>query len=404
MKILHLHAGSGFGGVESVLVTFARERACCAELEQRFAVCFESQLSEDLRRAGVPVMNLGGAHLSRPWTVHEARKRLERHLAAEAPDAILCHMEKPVCLFGGVARRMRIPFVYYNHKPIGVDRGDIYDRLIRLTSKPDLVISVSQYTAELVRTRLFRDIPVEVVYNPMSFRPERSVVGPAARLALRREFATHADEVVIVQATRLDAVWKGHADLLRALGALRDLPGWWHWLIGGVYTKRDRAYVASLRDLATQLGIADRVRFIGFRSDVPTCLGSADIYCQANTLPEGLGMSFIEAMAASLPIVTTDLGPAREVIGADRGLLTPARDIEALSRALRSLVIDKEKRVALGQAGRMRADARFSADQQLRRLHDILRRQGFGASSGKRLSGRIGLGLAMAPLACGLPL
>ena len=375
MKVLHLHAGTLFGGVETVLTTFARERACCPEMEPSYGVCFEFRLSEELRAAGVPVTNLGAARISRPWTVWQARQAFARHLREARPDAVLCHMAKPLYLFGSVAKKQGVPVVYYIHNPVDPDATDVFDKLIRRIPKPDLVIGVSEHTAQSVRDDLYPDVPAVAVYNPLPFPAERFAITAEERAALRRELDTPDDAVVIIQATRLDG-WKGHHDLLRALGAMRETPGWVHWLVGGAQREPDHAYLQSLKDLAVEQGIADRVRFAGLRSDVPRCMAASDVYCQANTSPEGLGMSFIEAMTAGIPVVTTDLGPAREVVGDDGGILTPPNDPAALAEVLSALVTNPERRAGLGRTARARVDRQFSACGQVRKLHDVLQEQG----------------------------
>src|SRR5205823_8856307 len=132
--------------------------------------------------------------------------------------------------------------------------------------------------------------------------------------------------------------WKGHDLLLRALGGLRDLSGWVCWTAGGAQRPAEAAYLAELRQTAARLGIADRVRFLGHRADVPRLLAAADIHCQPNTGPEPFGIALIEALHAGLPVVTSRLGGAVEFVDATCGVLVEPSDPSALAAALTALL------------------------------------------------------------------
>ena len=108
--------------------------------------------------------------------------------------------------------------------------------------------------------------------------------------------------------------WKGHALHLDALAHLRDLPDWRCWIVGGAQRPHEVAYETMLRRRADTLGLAERVVFTGHRTDVARLLAAADIQCQPNTGPEPFGITFVEAMAAGLPVVTTAMGGALEIV------------------------------------------------------------------------------------------
>src|SRR6185295_11658618 len=113
---------------------------------------------------------------------------------------------------------------------------------------------------------------------------------------------------------------------------------WICWMVGGAQRPQDTALLDELKRIAENSGIAPRVRFLGDRSDVPQLLAAADIYCQPNTGPEGFGLTFIEAMGAALPIVTTDIGGARETVDPSCGILVQPDDRKGLAVALRTLI------------------------------------------------------------------
>jgi glycosyltransferase involved in cell wall biosynthesis len=103
------------------------------------------------------------------------------------------------------------------------------------------------------------------------------------------------------------------------------------------------------------------VKWLGRRSDIPKILAQANIACLPS-YREGLPKSLLEAMAAGLPCVTTDVPGCREVVrNNDNGLLIPPRDAEALSRALSRLIRDPLLAVEMGKRGRARIEKEFSS-------------------------------------------
>jgi len=99
------------------------------------------------------------------------------------------------------------------------------------------------------------------------------------------------------------------------------------------------------------LGLADRVMFLGHRSDVSRVLAAADIHCQPNLLPEPFGIAFVEALYAGLPLVTTALGAATEIVSPMCGILVPPNDVAALAEALHQMIDDGGASRGVGVCG-----------------------------------------------------
>src|SRR5438270_13015380 len=100
MRVLHVHSGNLYGGVETMLATFWRERAACPALETRFALCFEGRLSEELRASGACVYALGGVRIRSLLSVRRARRALARLLSEGDFDIVACHSSWSQALFG----------------------------------------------------------------------------------------------------------------------------------------------------------------------------------------------------------------------------------------------------------------------------------------------------------------
>ena len=142
----------------------------------------------------------------------------------------------------------------------------------------------------------------------------------------------------------------------------------------------------ELQALASELRLNGHVRFLGFRRDVRTLPPSAGLFVLCS-LSEGLAISILEAMAAGLPVVATDVGGNGEVVRhGETGLLVPPQDPVALAGTVDALLADPDRRRAYGAAGRRDVAARFSwpavVERVLAAYEDAL------AGRGSRVEGR----------------
>ena len=358
LKVLHLSAGNLYGGIETLLATLARLRHLAPDMEPEFGLCFRGRMWDELVASGVAVHDLGPVRLSRPWTAWRARSRLRKVLADNRPGVAIVHGPWPHAVFAPEVRRAGIPLVHFVH---GETNGlhSLERRMVRMP--PDLVVANSRFTAKSI-ARLLPDSPTEVVYPPVP-RPEVPD-REAARRDVRIGLTTDDRAVVILMVSRIEPL-KGHALLLDALGRIRDLPGWTCWVVGGAQRPQEVEQLAALRRRAEALGVADRVRFAGARADVPALMVAAEIYCQPNAAPEGFGLTFVEALHSGLPVVTTEFGGAVEIVDESCGVLTAPGDAPAVAAALRDLIGDPLRRVALGASGLGRAESLCDPARQL---------------------------------------
>ena len=365
--MLHLIAGNLFGGVETLLLTLARERDFCPAMDPHFGVCFEGRVSGELRSAGVPVHMLGAVRISRPWSVWRARRRLKAILEREHFDVVICHMAWTMAMFGRVARSANTKLVFWAHG-FQNSRGWLERMARRIT--PDLALANSRATA-LSLPGMWTGIESRQLYYPVELPQDDE--RESWRSSLRREFGVAEKGTVIIQVSRLEA-WKGHGLHLRALSLLKDVPGWTCWLVGGAQNAEEERYLDGLKKSVAELGIADRVRFLGQRSDVRHLLTAGDIFCQPNEAPEPFGIVFIEGLWAGLPVVTTAIGGAIEIVDETCGVLTKPDDPESLAASLRLLIESGELRSRLGAGGPARAEKLCAPSAQIRTLGELMRK------------------------------
>jgi glycosyltransferase involved in cell wall biosynthesis len=184
------------------------------------------------------------------------------------------------------------------------------------------------------------------------------VAGIAARAGRARPVRGARDPLVIGMVARLDPI-KDQATLIRAFASLAaEMPAVELWLVG------DGEMMPALRRLAAALEVADRVVFWGRRADVPELLGQMDVYAFSTTGDEGFGIAVIEAMAAGLPVVASDVAACREVLdGGAAGVLVPPGDAARLAEAVAHLLRSEEGRRRWAARGHQRAAACYSAQR-----------------------------------------
>ena len=174
-----------------------------------------------------------------------------------------------------------------------------------------------------------------------------------SRLDARRELGVGPDELVLLQVARLDYL-KDHATAVRTLARVAARAPQARLVLVGDGPERP-GVEAQVREL----NLGDKVRFLGLRKDVARLLPGADLFL-LTSVSEGIPLTVIEAMAAGLPVVATDVGGMSEVVAdGSTGLLAPARDDAALAERILRLAGDPELRRRMGAAGRARAKDRF---------------------------------------------
>ncbi|WP_233585934.1 glycosyltransferase family 4 protein [Corallococcus sp. CA054B] len=366
LRVLHVSSGNLYGGVETLLRTLAlsqKERTGGAE--HAFALCFEGRMAQELRSAGAAVTLLAPAKVSRPWRVWRARRALMSLLQRERFDAVVCHAAWPQALFGPVVRTAGVPLLFFQHDVLA--GAHWVERWARVTP-PDLALCNSRYTAGTLRS-VYPRTPWRVLHPPV--RDGGAAPGASERASLRGERGARAEDVVLLHVGRMQE-GKGQRLFLEALGRLRQVSGWKAWLVGGSQRPEESAYEEGLKAQAVSLGLGDRVHFLGQRAEVPRLMRAADVYCQPNTGLEAFGLTFVEALQAGLPIVTTALGGPLEIVDASCGVLVPP-EAEALARALRGLIEDASARRTLGSRGPDRARALSAPQVFLEALEDAVR-------------------------------
>ncbi|HVZ99921.1 MAG TPA: glycosyltransferase [Caulobacterales bacterium] len=224
-------------------------------------------------------------------------------------------------------------------------------------------------TADIVKHIIAEGAPadrVQVLNNYASLEPGQSVD--------RAEFDTPEDSPLVLALARLH--WKKGLDTL--LEAMVGLPGVYCWIAG------DGPLEADLKSQATRLGLDERVRFLGWRTDRAALLAACDLVAFPSRY-EPFGNVTIEAWAARRPLVVADAaGPAATVTNEVDALLIPKDNVEALREALRRVIDDADLAKRLVENGARAYEMNFTKPAFVRAAMTLYERISKAAQSAER--------------------
>jgi glycosyltransferase involved in cell wall biosynthesis len=291
-----------------------------------------------------------GAIRTLRWFLRRAR-RFDVALANDTRSALYTALGATVA---------RLPYLWHVRDLVG-PRSRVERLDLRL--RPAACIANSHAVASNLLRHRGRACRVAVVHNGVDV--ERFHPAPPGE-AVRGELGLD-DSAILVGAVGRLVPWKSLETLLQAAAQLQAvLPAARYVVVGDVVTdaaNRPAAeqYRQSLLALRDRLGLADRVRFLGERADVPRIMGELDLLVHT-AIDEPFGRVLIEAMAAGKPVVATRGGGVSEIVeDGVTGYLVPPRDVPAVADRV-ALLADPRRRSIMGRAGRQRALAHFSLE------------------------------------------
>ena len=348
-------------GAEKQLVTLA-----CGLPREEFrveviALTRGGPLEAPLDEHEIPLTVIGKRHRLDP----AALRRLKRHLAETRPDLLHTWLFA-ASAYGRLARRAspatrvivseRCVDTWKRRWQLWLDR--------RLIARTDQFLANSQSVAEFYRSVGVPGERIEVIANgidarnlPLAgtrFDPSGTAETVGRRRRIRDEFELPPDSLLVTCVGRL-AAQKRVDDLLWAIELLGHHAPTAHLLVVGNGPRR-----TDLERFATQVGCRERVRFAGHRDDVPEIWAASDVAWLASDF-EGQSNSLMEAMAAGLPVVASEIPANAELVtDGQTGLLVPVGDAAGFARCTGSLLEHPERAHALGQAARQRMLETFS--------------------------------------------
>ncbi len=290
-------------------------------------------------------------------------------------------IEIPIALFwlNLLVKKYRISLVHSNSKfssrlpalYAGYSRKNAVLHWRDFSLWPDEKRYINKYQDRLVFfaiSNAVRDFLIENGIDPMHIRIIYDGAAPSFyQLPLPSSHTPHPLKLAITG--RIDN-WKGHEYLIEALGMLKDLPV--ELLVFGEFHKvNDPGYLDKLKGRIDSLGIADRVKFLGFQKDPAGSLAGVDVVC-VPSLFEPFGMVAVEAMAAGRPVIASNTGGLKDIIvDGLTGFLIEPKDPRIIAEKINLLYTDPGLREKMGKAGRERARSNFSITEQIRNIEEI---------------------------------
>ncbi|HYH80874.1 MAG TPA: glycosyltransferase [Longimicrobium sp.] len=318
-------------------------------------LCNDRRVARGAGELGVPteILPLGGDGML-PHAL-----RLARRLRKLRPDAFIIGTYKKLFLASLGARLARVPRVVAR---VGLETDTPRSAKYRV-ALPRWVDAVAVNARRMLPA--FAGLPdfsgrAVVIHNGVDVPVRRQPPG-----ALRASLGISADASVVGAVARLAAQKR----LDRLLRAIADLPNV-HCILAGDGEERE-----TMEELASALGIAARVHFLGHRGDTGDVLAALDVFVVSSDR-EGLSNSMLEALAAGVPVVSTPVSGADDALepfpdGSAPGEIVGFSEDE-IATALRRLLSNPDRRRTMAEAARRRAAERFSMDAMLDRWEALL--------------------------------
>jgi len=339
LRVCHLSMTLNTGGLERLLVEFARLRN-----PQQVALTFVAleelgQPAEDLKAAGHDVISMGMQNSTKRKTIVALRQLLlERQI-----DVVHTHNTYPH-FYGALAAKLTPVRAVINTQH-GRGCGSGWKSLWQFRIANQLasrVVGVSEDATALCRKQDWASTrKMQTIWNGIDLE--------------RFAFSGPRPEPIAISVARLSPE-KDYATLFRALpGVIQREPRFRLRLVG------DGSERSGLETLARELGIERHVEFLGERRDVHELLRTAGFFVSSSRT-EGISLTLLEAMAVGLPIVTTRVGGNPEiVVDGETGKLVPSEDPQALTQAICDMLDEQPLWPVMADAARARVEHHFNA-------------------------------------------
>jgi glycosyltransferase involved in cell wall biosynthesis len=352
-RLLHGRLGAGEGDMRYLLTApgIARQmgslRRDVAPLHDAVALAQVLDALRDLRP------HIVHTHMAKAGTIGRVATAIYNRTAGRDARARVVHTYHGHVLEGYFSPAKTRAF-------LGIERT-----LARVT---DCLVAISPR----IRKELLDDYhigrPEQYHVVPLGFDLDRlTAIGDADRGAARAALGIPASATVVSTAGRLTAI-KRYDLFLDTARLVADRHSEALFLVAG-----DGELRSALEAQARANGIADRVRFLGWRRDLDTLYAASDVFLLTSR-NEGTPVALIESLAAAVPGVSTDVGGVRDVIDSDRvGLLAPFGDARALADQVQTLLADRDRRRRMGEAGRQAVSSRYGLDRLIDDIERVYR-------------------------------
>jgi glycosyltransferase involved in cell wall biosynthesis len=272
-----------------------------------------------------------------------------------------------------VARRLRIPCIWYVQEEVDEKRGAGLFRYILIKGAQSiptkLMVDAAALLEQFGNESALRDT-VEVVYNGID-TAQFAPFSKQEQQEARGKFNVPKNATVLGQAGRIIPL-KGQATLLQAFADLAQGFPDLHLLFVGAPLFGSQDYIQKLKSQAAQWGLAERVHFSGFIPDVRQGLAAMDIFIHASVETDS-PLSVMEAMSCSLPVVVSGVRGTIEMVESEvNALIFEPGNSDALALMLGKLLISQQMQKELGRQARATVMEKFSLQASVTQLESLI--------------------------------
>ena len=284
-------------------------------------------------------------------------------------DLIYANTQKALVIGALASFLSRRPFVYHLRDILSADHFSQTNRRVAVTLAnrfASLVIANSKATETAFVESGGRSEITKVVYN--GFEPENYLTQEANPNRIRQQLRLDG-KFVVGHFSRLSP-WKGQHILLRAL---THCPSDTIAIFAGEALFGEQDYVEQLYKQVAELGLEERVQFLGFRSDIVPLMSACDLVAHTSTSPEPFGRVIIEAMLCGRPVVAAEAGGAVELVETGKtGWLVPPGNPQKLAEAIVSCRNQPEQTATIAHNGQIQASQRFHLKITNQQVYQLL--------------------------------
>ena len=375
MKILFLDQSGALGGAELCLLDILSDLPCPHLVGLLQDGPFRARL--EANQMPVQVLSQGGIQTRKESGLLQGMAGFMRLLPiirrtiqlAQDCDLVYANTPKALILGACVSLVTGLPLVYHLHDIISADHFSATNQklLILLANRfSRQVIANSEASKTAFVTAGGDEAKVSVVYN--GFRPGDYRIETGVRDLIRRELGLE-DRFVVGHFSRLSP-WKGQHVLIEALSHCPD--DVCALLIGDALFGEDQ-YVQELYQTVARLQLQHRVKFLGFRTDVPQIMTACDLVAHTSTAPEPFGRVVVEAMLCRRPVVAAAAGGAVELISPHQtGWLSSPGDALALATIINTCRNQPETAAQIAQRAEQQARQRFHLSRTNQQIYRLL--------------------------------
>jgi len=364
IKVVHLAEDLKVGGLERTLAYIVNNLDPSLFSIEVWCIARGGAIADELQKNGHPLRILNLNNYYNPWNVMQ----LAGHLRREKVSILHSHayFANTMGRMAAVLARVPVRFAHVQSSHWASDersaRNYLVDRILsHFTSR---VIACSDSAARFqIETLKISPQKILTLHNCTDIR---RYANQEATGAARKELEIGENDLVLGSVGRLEKL-KGHRLLLDVTKDLIESFPTLKLVIIGDGPERE-----ILEKKRSDLGLVDHVILTGLRDDVERLLPGLDVYVQPTIGREGLPLTVVEAMAAKLPVVASDIGGTREaVLHNQTGILVPPGDKESLTRALSRILSDQEMGSKMSQEGWKLCKQKFSITHMVEALTNL---------------------------------